>query len=185
MLYGKQKQSGRVSCWLVGGLGCLGLLVLGIVAVYLFVRNIVNSDFMQGTIASAQNQRQMNIRITGIKNAIELYKKDHNGDYPPNLKALVPKYLPEDQTKPFELDLKTKLEWVYKKPKPDDPGATLVLTHKPPIVIKGSVFGDRKDLYMEMSFEYYLQKDGEIMVKHVTTNPDGSKSVTTSPSRHR
>lgn len=185
MLYGKRKQSGRVSCWLVGGLGCLGLLVLGVVGIILFFRAILNSDFAKGIVAMEQSQRQMNIRIGVIHNALEAYKKDHKGNYPPDLKTLVPEYLPEDQIKPFELDLQTKLNWVYKKPKSDDPDSFIVLTHTPPVMVKGSALGNRKELYVEMTFEYQLQKDGLIMVKRVTTDPQGNKSTTTAPLRDR
>jgi len=163
----------------VGGLGCLGLFILGGVVIALFIRGFMKSDFMQGAMAMEQNQRQMSIRIGVIHDAIEAYKKDHKNSYPPDLKTLVPKYLPEDQIKTFELDPKTKLQWVYKKPKPNDPDSVVVLTHKPPVFIKGSFWGNRKDLRLEISFEYQLQKDGQVTVQQITTDPNGKKSTTT------
>jgi hypothetical protein len=185
MFFRKRKQTGRVSCWLVGGLGCLGLLVLGGVVIFIIARNFLGSDFVQGQITQVQNQRQMNIRINKIYDAINAYREDNKENFPPNLQALVPKHLPEDQIKPFELNPKTKLEWVYKKPKPNDPDSVVILTHKPAIVVKGSLYGDRKDLYIETHYEYQLQKGGQIMEHLVTIDPKGNKTTTTTPSRNR
>lgn len=83
---------GRTSCWVLGGLGCLGLLILAFVGIYLLGRAIQQS-FGGAIQQSEQMERVVIPRMKSIYQALQRYAADHNGKYPPNLQALVPKYL--------------------------------------------------------------------------------------------
>ncbi len=56
-----------------------------------------------------------------------------HGQVPPNLNALTPKYLKPDALKPITLKDGTQIKWVYRPPKPDSAGDTVILEHTPPV----------------------------------------------------
>lgn len=155
------RSSGRASCWLIGGIGCLVLVALVVVASMILVRNLGGSKFFKEVQTSATRQEQVANRFERLVKAIKLYRQDHGGAYPPNLDALAPKYLGSADLQPLQLDQATRLRWVYKPPKPTDPPETIVLIHQPAAKFRMSLFGET----FEQDHLYYLRKDGEIIVR--------------------
>lgn len=153
--------SGRTSCWVLGGIGCLGLIVIMIVGAYMLGRAFQQSGLMQAVQRAAEAQQKLRPRLAAIAQAINQYAHDHNGKYPPHLKALVPKYLPEAALAPVVTSDGTKYEFVYHPPKPDDPPQTVILEHKPPVKIAFSAMGSTA----ETETTYQVRKDGRIREK--------------------
>jgi hypothetical protein len=75
----------------LGGLGCLGLLILAFVGIYLLGRAFQRS-FGESIQQAQQMEMKVEPRLKSLYQAIQRYTADHNGKYPPNLQALVPKY---------------------------------------------------------------------------------------------
>ncbi len=169
--YGASRR-GRVSCWVLGGLGCLGLILLLFVGIYMLVRAMQKTF---GEPAKQVQQMEMVVapRMNAIYQAIQRYTADHNGKYPPNLQALVPKYLGKDALQPIAIDEKTQVKIIYKPPKPNDPGDTVILEHQPPITWKMSIFGET----VETHITFQIQKDGRISQMQETISSSGERRV--------
>ncbi|WP_299044717.1 hypothetical protein, partial [uncultured Thermosynechococcus sp.] len=115
---------GRVSCWVLGGLGCLGLLILAFIGIYLLGR-AMQKTFGETIKQATQMEQVVEPRLKAIYQALQRYAADHNGKYPPNLQALTPKYISNDALQPISIDEKTQVKIIYKPPKPADPGETI------------------------------------------------------------
>lgn len=152
---------GRTSCWVLGGLGCLGLLVIAVVGVYLLGRAFERSGILQGAKTAGEAEQKFKPRMRALYEAIRRYEQDNNGKYPPSLKSLVPKYLSEEAISPVVLSDGTKFEFVYRPPKPNDPPDTVILEHKPPVKLVFSIAGATA----ETQITYQLRKDGKIREK--------------------
>lgn len=163
---------GRTSCWVLGGLGCLGLLILAFIGIYLLGRALERT-FSEPIKQAAQIEQVVEPRMKAIYQAIQRYAKDHNGKYPPNLQALVPKYLSKEAIQPITLDEKTQLKVIYKPPKPTDPGDTVILEHQPPITMKMTMFGQT----VETRITLQIQKDGRISQMQESVTASGERRV--------
>ncbi|OYT69885.1 MAG: hypothetical protein CFK48_07145 [Armatimonadetes bacterium CP1_7O] len=152
---------GRTSCWVLGGLGCLGLIIIAAVGVYMLGRAIERSGFGQMMKTASEAEQKFRPRMRALYEAIRRYEQDNNGKYPPNLKSLVPKYLTEEAISPVVLNDGTKYEFVYRPPKPSDPPDTVILEHKPPVKLVFSVSGETAETHIT----YQLRKDGKIREK--------------------
>ncbi len=164
---------GRTSCWVLGGLGCLGLLILAFVGIYLLGRAIQQS--FGGVIQQSEQMERMVIpRMKSIYQALQRYAADHNGKYPPNLQALAPRYLDQSYLQPIAVQgQKTPIKIIYKPPKPDAPPDTIVLEHQPPIVMKFGMFGES----VETRITLQVQKDGQISQMQETLSSSGGRRV--------
>jgi hypothetical protein len=111
-------QQGRTSCWVLGGLGCLGLLILAFVGLYLLGRALQQS--FSGTFQQAQQmETKVEPRLKSLYQAIQRYASDHNGKYPPNLQALTPKYIAPEALQPIPIDeKKPKSKFSTSRPSP-------------------------------------------------------------------
>ncbi len=169
-------QTGRTSCWVIGGLGCLGLLVLLVIGMYLLGRAFQQT--FGGVIQMATEIEQVfEPRFQKVTTAIQRYLQDNNGKYPPNLQALVPKYLQAEDLQPIELSDGTKIEFVYKAPKPNDPPSTVVLEHNPPVSIPIEMMGEKVDTRIT----YQFTKDGRIEQRQEQVTSSGQRRTRTRP----
>jgi hypothetical protein len=150
----------------------LGLLILAFVGLYLLGRAFQES--LGETIQQASKIEQVvQPRLTAIFKAIEQYAADHNGNYPPNLEALVPKYLNQEALEPIAIDENNQIKIIYKPPKPNDPDETIIIEHQPPIVIKMKVFGEA----VETKITLQIQKNGRVSQMQETVSSSGERRV--------
>ncbi|GBC93176.1 hypothetical protein HRbin15_01664 [bacterium HR15] len=165
-------RQGRTSCWVLGGLGCLGLLILAAVFIYLLGRT-VQKTFGETIKQAAQIEQVVEPRLKAIYRAIQRYAADHNGKYPPSLQVLVPKYLSKEMLQPVAIDEKTQVKIIYKPPKPTDPDDTIILEHQPPITMKMSMFGETVETHITLQ----IQKDGRVSQMQETISSKGERRV--------
>jgi len=163
---------GRASCWVLGGIGCLGLLIVGVLAIVLGGRALVNT-FGEPIKELAIKTQAIVPKQRAVYDALQRYAADNNGKYPQSLKQLVPKYVPEDPTRPIPLNDGTEVRLVYKPPKPDAAPETVILEHKPPIKATMEILGQKVD----MEFTYQVQLNGEVYQQQVITDPQGNKQI--------
>ncbi len=163
---------GRASCWVLGGIGCLGLLIVGVVALFLGGRALVST--IGRPIEEVVTKAQVVVpKQRAIYDALQRYAADNNGKYPQSLKQLVPKYVPEDPTQPIRLHDGTEVRLVYQPPKPNASPETVILEHKPPIKATMEILGQKVD----MEFTYQVQLNGEVYQQQVITDPQGNKQI--------
>ncbi|MER3402470.1 MAG: hypothetical protein C4337_04050 [Armatimonadota bacterium] len=161
----QSRTHGRTSCWVLGGVGCLGLLIVGIIGIWLLA-NQVGKTFGGLMEPFMVLQQEVAPHMKKIADAIQGYQKDI-GKYPPTLNALVPKYLPSQAVQVITLKDGTQLQWVYTPPKPTDAEDTIILEHKPPL--KGGFAGSQVDVTLQ------VQKNFKMFIQQVITSPDGKR----------
>lgn len=163
---------GRASCWLLGGIGCLGLLIIGVLAIVLGGRALFET--VGKPVEQVLTKAQVVVpKQRAIYDALQRYAADNNGKYPQSLKQLVPKYMAEDPTQPIRLDDGTEVRLVYKPPKPNAAPETVILEHKPPIKATMEILGQKVD----MEFTYQVQLNGEVYQQQVFTDSQGNKQT--------
>jgi len=163
---------GRASCWVLGGIGCLGLLIIGVLAIVLGGRALFET--VGKPVEQVLTKAQVVVpKQRAIYDALQRYAADNNGKYPQSLKQLVPKYVAEDPTQPIRLDDGTEVRLVYKPPKPNAAPETVILEHKPPIKATMEILGQKVD----MEFTYQVQLNGEVYQQQVITDPEGNKQT--------
>jgi hypothetical protein len=163
---------GRASCWVLGGIGCLGLLVIGIAALVLGGRVVINT--FGRPIEEVVSKAQVVVpKQRAIYDALQRYAADNKGKYPQSLKQLVPKYVSEDPTRPIRFPDGTEVQLVYKPPKPNAGPETVILEHKPPIKATMEILGQKVD----MEFTYQVQLNGEVYQQQVFTDSQGNKQT--------
>jgi len=163
---------GRASCWVLGGIGCLGLLVIGIAALVLGGRALINT--FGRPIEEVVSKAQVVVpKQRAIYDALQRYAADNKGKYPQSLKQLVPKYVSEDPTRPIRFPDGTEVQFVYKPPKPNAAPETVILEHKPPIKATMEILGQKVD----MEFTYQVQLNGEVYQQQVFTDSQGNKET--------
>jgi hypothetical protein len=156
----------------LGGIGCLGLLVIGIAALVLGGRALINT--FGRPIEEVVSKAQVVVpKQRAIYDALQRYAADNNGKYPQSLKQLVPKYVPEDPTRPIRFPDGTEVQLVYKPPKPNAAPETVILEHKPPIKATMEILGQKVD----MEFTYQVQLNGEVYQQQVFTDSQGNKET--------
>lgn len=163
---------GRASCWVLGGVGCLGLLIIVVVAGILGGRAFMSS-FGEPIKELATKTQVIVPKQRAVYDALQRYSAENNGKYPQSLKQLAPKYVAEDPTRPIPLDDGTEVRLVYKPPKPDAAPETVILEHKPPINTTMEFFGQKID----MQVTYQVQLNGEVYQQQVITDPEGNKQT--------
>ena len=163
---------GRASCWLLGGVGCLGLLIIGVLAIVLGGRALFET--VSKPVEQVLTKAQVVVpKQRAIYDALQRYSAENNGNYPQSLKQLAPKYVAEDPTQPIRLDDGTEVRLVYKPPKPNAAPETVILEHKPPIKATMEILGQKVD----MEFTYQVQLNGEVYQQQVFTDPQGNKQI--------
>ena len=163
---------GRASCWLLGGVGCLGLLIIGVLAIVLGGRALFET--VSKPVEQVLTKAQVVVpKQRAIYDALQRYSAENNGKYPQSLKQLAPKYVAEDPTQPIRLDDGTEVRLVYKPPKPNAAPETVILEHKPPIKATMEILGQKVD----MEFTYQVQLNGEVYQQQVFTDPRGNKQI--------
>jgi hypothetical protein len=156
----------------LGGIGCLGLLVIGIAALVLGGRALINT--FGRPIEEVVSKAQVVVpKQRAVYDALQRYAADNNGKYPQSLKQLVPKYVPEDPTRPIRFPDGTEVQLVYKPPKPNAAPETVILEHKPPIKATMEILGQKVD----MEFTYQVQLNGEVYQQQVFTDSQGNKET--------
>ena len=163
---------GRASCWLLGGVGCLGLLIIGVLAIVLGGRALFET--VSKPVEQVLTKAQVVVpKQRAIYDALQRYSAENNGKYPQSLKQLAPKYVAEDPTQPIRLDDGTEVRLVYKPPKPNAAPETVILEHKPPIKATMEILEQKVD----MEFTYQVQLNGEVYQQQVFTDPQGNKQI--------
>ena len=167
-----RRLQGRTSCWVLGGVGCLGLLIVGVLAIVLGGRALFET--VGKPVEQVLTKAQVVVpKQRAIYDALQRYAADNKGKYPQSLKQLVPKYVAEDPTQPIPLNDGTEVRLVYKPPKPNASPETVILEHKPPIKTTMQLFGQKID----MQVTYQVQLNGEVYQQRVITDPQGNKQI--------
>lgn len=161
---------GRTSCWVLGGIGCLGLLVVFAILLFFGARQLGSmfGDIVQQSMVIEQEVKPP---FQVIANAIKQYHTD-TGKFPPNLNALTPKYLKPDALKPITLKDGTQIKWVYRPPKPDSAGDTVILEHTPPVTAEMKFVQTVK-----ANLTLQLNKDFSMMLQQEMITPDGKRQI--------
>jgi hypothetical protein len=163
---------GRTSCWVLGGIGCLGLMIIGVLILFFGGRALVNT--FGRPIEEVLGKAQVIVpKQRAVYDALQRYARENKGKYPQSLKQLAPKYVPEDPTRPIRFPDGTEVQLVYKPPKPDATPDTVILEHKPAIKTSMEIFGQKVD----MEFTYQVQLNGEIYQQQVIIDPQGNKQI--------
>jgi len=156
----------------LGGIGCLGLLIIGVSVIVLGGRALFET--VGKPVEQVLTKAQVVVpKQRAIYDALQRYAADNNGKYPQSLKQLVPKYVAEDPTQPIRLHDGTEVRLVYKPPKPNAAPETVILEHKPPIKATMEILGQKVD----MEFTYQVQLNGEVYQQQVITDPQGNKET--------
>jgi hypothetical protein len=156
----------------LGGVGCLGLLIIGVLAIVLGGRALFET--VSKPVEQVLTKAQVVVpKQRAIYDALQRYSAENNGKYPQSLKQLAPKYVAEDPTQPIRLDDGTEVRLVYKPPKPNAAPETVILEHKPPIKATMEILGQKVD----MEFTYQVQLNGEVYQQQVFTDPQGNKQI--------
>lgn len=166
-----RRTQGRASCWLIGGLGCLGLVILAVVALYFLGR--AGAGLVQPVMQAMERGQKVLVAQRAAYDAIRLYAAANNGKYPKSLKELTPKYTNADLTAPITLEDGTKITLVYKPPQPNAAPDTVILEHKPPITATMNAFGTK----ITFEYTYQIQLDGKAWMQQVTIDEQGNKQI--------
>lgn len=162
---------GRVSCWVLGGIGCLGILIVVLVLVWFAVNRF--GQALQGAIQSVMVlEQEVEPHFKTIAGAIRSYYQD-TGKFPASLSALSPKYLSAEAIKPITLKDGTSLKWVYRAPKPNDPNDAIVLQHSPPVKSELQIAGQT----VQVEFTLQMTKNFQAFVHQETIGPDGTRQM--------
>jgi hypothetical protein len=169
--YQQPKRSGA-GCWVGGLVGCLLIIIIGVLVVFFSVRQAIkgSSGFMQGfqgAVKSTQDMVQCVQQMRIVDQALNRYNADH-GSYPPNLSALVPSYIPTQSELHCGLDPNTNpnhVSFTYFRPPAGAPKSTTVLS------ISGSYT-------MTVAQQSQSIKTTETMALDGTTQQSQSQSMT-------
>ncbi|MFQ3610617.1 MAG: hypothetical protein SNJ72_03885 [Fimbriimonadales bacterium] len=165
------RRQGRVSWWLIAGIGCLGIVALCLIGSFLVGRQI-QSNFGESIRQASEMEQTIRPRLAAVYDAIQQYVQDNNGQYPQDLKALVPKYVPEETIAPIKMSDGTEVKLVYRRPAPDAGERTVILEHDPPIKIVVTLFGETAETLQTLQ----VRKNGRITTKQETlTSQDRGK----------
>lgn len=134
--------------WGLGGCGVIALLA--IIGLIVMARSPGVQDIARG-IGSAGSCHGA---LTAIATALQEYREANKGKYPPALKALVPKYLPDEAALGCG-----NVQGEYTPPGPNAPDDAAVYTLR---TGEGSLIGSQQIYYMR------LLKDGRIVLDQVT-----------------
>jgi hypothetical protein len=128
-----------LSCWLIGGIGCLVICLLVAIALALAAYQVLNSktgkQMMSGMGAIMQNAERMpeaKQKMNDIHGALLRYDLK-NGQYPLSLAELSPDYLANGNELHCTLDPNpdpTHISFTYFRPTPEVPSTSRVLTIK-------------------------------------------------------
>lgn len=125
------------SCWLVGGLTCLGIVVLVIIAIIVGITSFTHSatgkkfaSSMGSVFRGASMLPECKENMLTIRGAIMRYH-DHTGHYPDNLRQLVPTYITDSSILHCPLDSvsdPSHVTYIYTKPSGSTPASAPLLT---------------------------------------------------------
>ncbi|MCS7208485.1 MAG: hypothetical protein NZ874_02835 [Fimbriimonadales bacterium] len=169
-LYGNRRALGRASCWLIGGLGCLGVIVILGVVLFLGGRAFFE-QVVKPAMQIAEKGTPVAERQKAVYNALRQYASANNGKYPKSLKELTPKYLPADALAPIKLADGTQVQLVYKPPQPNAPANTVILEHKPALSGTMNILGTE----VKINFTYEMQLNGDVYLNQEYIDPQGQK----------
>lgn len=110
----------RVWLWSLVGCGVIALLVV-------VIGGILLTKFLNGSsiLGVGDAMKTASTNFSKVSDAVESYQKDNSGKYPPNLDALIPKYLADKST--LTSGGATPHPMVYTVPKADADGETVVM----------------------------------------------------------
>ncbi len=141
--------------WSLVGCGVIALLVVVIAGFTL--KGVLKGSGGKGMFSVMAAVEPTAASVQKVENGIEAYQKDHNGQFPPTLDALVPKYVADKATFVCgESDSPAPME--YAAPKADAPAATVVIrVHIGDIPISIGRSSQVQKMYV------LLMKDGQVV----------------------
>jgi hypothetical protein len=176
------------SCWLVGALTCLGIVILVVIAIVIGISSIAHSPAGKkfvSTFSSAVHTGSMvpecQAKMRTIREAIIRYH-EHTGSYPNNLKQLVPTYLPDASTLHCQLDSSTDpshVTFIYTKPTDSTSDSSTLLAFHMQMTMS---FGEQTQV---QDYTYSITKGGELqqnMSQSMSSNASTSSNTSSNSS---
>ena len=117
------------NCWLVGGLTCVGLVIIGAIAIFAGFYSLFRGP-LKGAIQSGAAAQMCKQHMLQIQQAVDRYHT-HTGTYPDALTDLVPTYLPDRSVLHCSMDTNpdpSHVTYEYSKPTETTPGTAPLLT---------------------------------------------------------
>ena len=117
------------SCWLVGGITCLTLLIITIGLVYFLYVKFSKTPMFRNTFSSATQMAQCMPHLAEASGALTRYKQK-KGAYPEKLVDLYPTFL-DDKTNlhcPADTSPIDNVSYTYKKPDMKTPSSDIVVS---------------------------------------------------------
>ncbi len=149
------------------------MLALCFVGLFLVGRQIQSSGLGETIRQASEMEQTIRPRLAAVYDAIQQYAQANNGNYPPNLRALVPQYLTAEAIAPIKLSDGTEVKLVYRRPAPNAGDRTVILEHEPPIKITVTVFGETAETLQTLQ----VRKNGRITTKQETLTSQDRGSI--------
>ena len=116
--------------WMWIAIGCGVILLLGILCVVgsmmYAMKNPQFKQMMGQSMSATQRMPVIQQRLQAVGSAVTRYANDHKGEYPNKLDDLAPKYVGNKSELTYPSD-SGDTPFTYTKPKPKDPGETVVV----------------------------------------------------------
>jgi hypothetical protein len=124
------KKSGGIG-WVVWTLvGCGTLTVIAVIfTVVAIAGGMGKQTGFQGAVTGIVSATECGQSLKSVRAALRNYRRDHNGNYPPSLSALIPDYLADEKSLGCgQSSDRSPARLEYKPPKPDAPPETIVIS---------------------------------------------------------
>lgn len=152
------KKSGGMSCMILSLIGCgalaIVIILISAIGIWQVSKNPKTQQFLGGIQAAAG---PCSASLQQARAALKEYAEDHDGNYPSNLSALVPDYLPNEASLGCSADSQS-LKMEYTRPTPQSSSDAIVISIRT---------GDVQLLNQLQIYHVRLLKDGRIVLDQV------------------
>jgi hypothetical protein len=153
------------SCLKWGAITCGGLGLLGIIAIFIGFKYVMQSPMVKQAMTSTLQAQAAVTQLPKVGQALDRYVADKK-KYPDQLKDLIPAYLPDERSLHVQPDPRSPRIW-YKKPVKNAPPETILLKTEiaSPVPLAGAP-----------AWGISLRKDGQLEgTRYVYVDPNGGK----------
>lgn len=169
------RKSGGTGCWVWGLVGCGALLIALVIAAVVGTFAVMRSSKGKGLVNTISSATKCPQQLGMVREALDDYRSDHAGKYPPALHDLIPRYLSDDSALHCG---ESGEEAVYTPPKPDSPPDAVVI----------SIFTGEMSFVPQQRSRMYVRllRDGSIVTDQVqrTIDQSATEQVIVPAARH-